>query len=96
MRTPSAGPNGVALSDLLTVKQLAQTLHVSVRTVRSWVYKRRIPFTRLERRVYFNAGVVEGLLKANAVDPVSSGKPPGSRPCGQGGAQPKGLNHGEG
>lgn len=54
---------------LLTIEGLAERLNVSHRTVRSWIYKRVIPFTRLQRRVYFDVGVVEGLLNANAVEP---------------------------
>src|SRR6185369_2376389 len=50
------------LNELLTVEELASKLRVSLKTVRSWVYLRRIPFTRFMRRVYFPLDVVEMLL----------------------------------
>lgn len=55
------------IDELLTVEELAGNMKVSIRTVRDWVQRRRIPFTRFQRRVYFNLGVVEELLKRNAV-----------------------------
>lgn len=55
------------LDRLLTLEQAAGKLHVSVRTLRSWRYKRRIPFTRVARRIYVDAGDVEELLNSNAV-----------------------------
>lgn len=83
------------LGELLTVGQLAQALHVSIKTVRDWVYKKRIPFTRVERRIYFAAGVVEDLLNKNAVGALRSGRSPGSRPRGRGGVQLEESNHGK-
>jgi excisionase family DNA binding protein len=55
-----------SLDSVLTLEEVAAKLKVSVRTVRSWVYKRAIPFTRFQRRVYVDAGVVEELLARNA------------------------------
>lgn len=55
------------LDDLLTVEEVAAKLKVSLKTVRSWVYLRKIPFTKIQRRVYFSVGVVEELLRRNAV-----------------------------
>jgi hypothetical protein len=69
------------LCRLLTIPALAAKLNVSVRTVRSWVYRRSVPFTRLQRRIYFDAGVLEGILSANAVEPFK----PHQVPVGQGG-----------
>ena len=60
---------------LLTVEQLALKLGVSVRTVRSWRYKRKIPFTKIGRRLYVGADIVEGLLDANAIPALASRKP---------------------
>ena len=76
-----------SIARLLTVEALAERLNVSPRTVRFWVYRRTIPFTRFQRRLYFDAGVVEGLLKANAVEPLT----PHQVPLGQGG-EDKGVD----
>ncbi len=63
------------LNRILTVSQFVDALSVPERTVRDWVYRRTIPFTRLHRRVYFSTDVVEGLLQANS-------RPVGGRPGG--------------
>ena len=55
------------LDELLRVEDLAAKLRISVKTVRSWIYLRKIPFTKIGRRVYFAAGVVEQALHRNAV-----------------------------
>ena len=75
-----------ALQNLLTVPEVAAALKVKVRTVREWVYRRRIPFTRFQRRVYVDAGVVETLLAQNAVSALIASGKPSSKPNGQGGA----------
>ena len=77
---------GRALDQLLTVDALAIKLHVSSKTVRSWMYLRKIPFTKIGRRVYFSSDVIDQLLARNVVATVRSSSSPGSRPTGQGGA----------
>ena len=90
--TPPSVKNGMentrsySINSLLTLEQAAAKLHVSVRTIRDWKYKRRIPWTRLGRRIYVDAGVVEELLARNAVTVLASSRSPGSKPIGQGGA----------
>lgn len=74
-----------SIDRLLTITQLAEKLFVKEKTVRSWIYKRTIPFTRVGRRIYFDAGVVEELLNRNAIG-GSGLRSPGSKPAGQGGA----------
>ena len=71
------------LNELLTIPELAEKLRVKDRTVREWVAQRTIPFTRLKHRIYFDAGVVEGLLRGNEVLPA----PSNLEPCGQGGQE---------
>ena len=67
------------LDNLLTLEQVAAKLHVKLRTVRSWRYKRRLlPFTRVGRRLYVAAGVVEGLLARNEIPTLPASRPPGS------------------
>jgi excisionase family DNA binding protein len=64
-----------SLNDLLTLQEMATKLRVSLRTVRDWIYKRKIPFTRLGHRLYVSVGVVETLLNANAVGALAESHP---------------------
>jgi excisionase family DNA binding protein len=58
------------LDGLLGAEEVATKLKISLKTVRIWVYLRKIPFTKLGRRVYFAVGVVEDLLRRNAVPAI--------------------------
>jgi excisionase family DNA binding protein len=73
----------VSLDDLLTIEQVAEKLHVSLRTVREWRYRRRIPFTRVGRRLYVLSGAVEVLLAQNVIEPLGGSRE--QEPRGQGG-----------
>lgn len=73
----------VPLDDLLTIEQFAEKLKISVRTVREWRYRRRIPFTRIGRRLYVPAGAVESLLARNVIEPLGGSRE--QEPRGQGG-----------
>ncbi len=73
------------LDHLLTVEQLARRLAVSVRTVLDWIARRRIPFTRFQRRVYFHAGVIEQMLQRSQVSALTA--VPRPTLAEQGGAQ---------
>lgn len=75
------------LGELLTTAEFAERMRVKLRTVRSWIYKRVVPFTRMERRVYFSVTVVEEMLGRNAVPALCSGSSPDSKPAGQGGEE---------
>lgn len=55
------------LNSVLTVEQVAERLAVSIRTVRDWVCKRKIPYTKFERRVYISVDVIEERLRRAAV-----------------------------
>jgi len=72
------------LDQLITIEELAGKLQISVRTVRDWLSKRKIPFTRLGRRVYIHTGVIENLLQRGAV--ASFAMLPGPTLTEQGGA----------
>jgi excisionase family DNA binding protein len=67
-----SNPMMFKLDELLRAEDLAAKLKISLKTVRSWVYLRKIPFTKIGRRVYFAAGVVEEMLRRNAVPAISS------------------------
>ena len=85
-----------SLDDLLGIGDLAARLHVSEKTVRDWIYRRRMPFTKVGRRVYFSRSVVEAILAGNAVEP-RSGSLGGNRPRlmpTKGGVQERRLSHG--
>ncbi|MEI6234174.1 MAG: helix-turn-helix domain-containing protein [Planctomycetota bacterium] len=60
------------LDGMLTVQELSAKLKISVRTVREWTQRRKIPFTRIHHRIYFDAGVVERILQRNAVEAVAA------------------------
>ena len=74
------------LDGMLTVQELSAKLKISVRTVREWTQRRKIPFTRIHRRLYFDAGVVEKMLQRNAVEAVAATPVRRSREA-QGGAE---------
>ena len=74
----------VPLDSLLTLEQVAEKLHVKLRTVREWRYRRRLPFTHIGRRLYVPVGAVESLLARNVIEPLGSSQE--QEPKGQGGA----------
>ena len=70
MAETQATPIRYSMDDLLTLEQAAEKLHVSVRTVRGWLYKRTVPYTRLGRRNYLARTVIEEILQKNSVPPL--------------------------
>jgi len=58
-----AAAGAYSLDGLLTIERVK--LRVAVRAVRNWAIFAEIPFTRLGRRLYVSAGVVEDLLTRN-------------------------------
>ena len=59
------------LNELLRVEDVAEKLGISLRTVRSWIYLKKVPFTRIGRRVYFAVTAIEEILQRNAIQPHS-------------------------
>ena len=57
------------MSELLTLKEGAKELRLSIFTLRSWVAQRRIPFVRLGRRVMLRREDLETLINKNLVVP---------------------------
>jgi excisionase family DNA binding protein len=54
--------------DLLTVKETAAVLRLSVSTIRSWVLLRRIPFVKLHNKaVRFRRADIDALIAASVV-----------------------------
>ncbi len=62
------------VDELLRVEDVAKKLGVSLAAVRSWNYLRKIPFTRIGRRVYFAVAVIEDMLQRNEVAPLGSAR----------------------
>jgi excisionase family DNA binding protein len=54
---------------LLTVKQAAQYLAVSVSTLYGWVWQHRIPFVKMGRSLRFDLTELEQFIDSNRVPP---------------------------
>ena len=54
-------------SDLLTVRETAAVLRLSVSTIRSWVSYREIPFVKLRKAIGFRRGNIDALIVASIV-----------------------------
>jgi excisionase family DNA binding protein len=52
---------------LLTVKQAAQYLAVSISTLYGWVWQQRIPFVKLGRALRFDLAELEQFIDSNRV-----------------------------
>jgi excisionase family DNA binding protein len=56
------------MSELLDLREGAKALHVSIYTIRSWTYQKRIPFVRLGRRVLLRREDLENFVNQNLVE----------------------------
>ncbi len=56
------------MPELLSLKEGAMELKLSIHTLRSWVYQKRIPFVRLGRRVLLRRQDLETLVSKNVVE----------------------------
>ncbi len=54
-------------SELLSVDESAELLHLKPSTVRDWLLKRRIPFVKLGRRVFVRRMDIEKLISSSLV-----------------------------
>ena len=52
---------------LLDTEEIAKYLHLSPRTISSWVWRRKIPYLKLGRSVRFDLGQIQEWLKAKMV-----------------------------
>jgi excisionase family DNA binding protein len=50
---------------LLTIRQAAELLNVSISTLYGWVWQRQIPFIKLGRCLRFDLQELEGFIRAN-------------------------------
>lgn len=54
---------------LMTVKEAARYLSVSVSTLYGWVWQRRIPFIKMGRALRFDRIDLEHFVQANRIEP---------------------------
>ena len=73
----------VAREGLLTIREAAQYLAVSVSTLYGWVWQRRIPFVKIGRTVRFDPHDLAAFIDANKHVPRKEISPSSSRvnPC---------------
>ncbi len=69
---------------LMDVKELAQRLRVSERTLRNWAYQRKIPVVKVGDRVLFDPREIERWLKERSFPEGSRGKDGGEGRRGRG------------
>jgi len=55
------------MSDLLDVEEGAQYCHIKSTTMRDWIYKGRVPFVKLGRRVFLRKQDLERLIVESLV-----------------------------
>jgi excisionase family DNA binding protein len=53
------------MPELLTLKEGADQLRLSIHTVRAWIFQKRIPFVRLGRRVLLRREDLEEFVTKN-------------------------------
>lgn len=51
------------MSDLMTIKEAADFLRLSVHTLRLWSFQRRVPVIRLGRRVLFERTALTQMIE---------------------------------
>jgi excisionase family DNA binding protein len=73
----------VGREGLLTVREAAQYLAVSVSTLYGWVWRRRIPFVKIGRALRFDPQDLAAFIEANKHVPRKEISPTSSRvnPC---------------
>ena len=72
-----------AREGLLTIREAAQYLAVSVSTLYGWVWQRRVPFVKIGRALRFDAQDLAAFINANKHVPRKEISPSSSRmnPC---------------
>lgn len=73
-RKSQSDPPSSSVDLLLTVPEVAQCLRVSVSTVRTWIFDRRIEHIKLGSSVRIRESVVKDLLAAGTVSAGRSGR----------------------
>ncbi len=60
------------MNELLNVHEAAVVLRLKPATIRDWIWRRRIPYVKLGRRVFIRRKDVEHLIAANIVPAIGS------------------------
>jgi excisionase family DNA binding protein len=55
------------MSELLDLKQGAEELHLSIHTLRSWIFQKRLTHVRLGRRCFLRKEDIQDLIKKGVV-----------------------------
>lgn len=58
------------MSRLLTPEDVASRFHVTPRTIQRWARERRVPHTRIGRRVLFTPEQVAAITDAYSIEPA--------------------------
>jgi len=53
--------------NLLNVNQAAKELRISIHTLRSWIYQKRLPYVKLGRRCLFKQEDLEVFVNKNVI-----------------------------
>jgi len=56
------------MEKLLSVKEAAEMLNISIHTVRAWLFQRRLPFVRLGRRIGLRSDDIDSFITKNYVE----------------------------
>ncbi len=56
------------MPELLDLKEGAKEMKISIHTLRSWIYQKRLPFVHLGRRVLLRREDVETFIRKNLVE----------------------------
>lgn len=59
--------NSRASRNLLTTEEFAAALGLSVKTIRQWTWRRRVPFIRVGRAVRFRRETVDEIINRGSV-----------------------------
>jgi excisionase family DNA binding protein len=54
--------------ELLDLREGAKELHLSIHTLRSWIYQKRLPHVRLGRRVLLRKSDLEEFINKGVVE----------------------------
>jgi excisionase family DNA binding protein len=58
------------MEELLNLQETAKTLRVSIHTIRSWTFQRKLPVVKLGRRCLYRRKDLENFIECN-VKPIS-------------------------
>jgi len=62
------------MEQLLTVKEAAKLLGLSIKTLYSYTCARKLPFIKIQSSVRFKASDLESWIRKHAVEPIRGGR----------------------